>query len=110
MKSLNHVFDMTFEEWCDLWDLSGKYHLRGNYPGSYTMSIIDVSLPITLDNVEIISYEDKILKQCKRKGRPVKIDGKEYFSISSAAKNLGISVYCVTRRVKSKRFPNYTWA
>lgn len=33
----NIAFNLTFDEWCDIWEESGKWELRGTSKGQYSM-------------------------------------------------------------------------
>jgi hypothetical protein len=46
-------FDLTYEQWCKIWDDSGKYEYRGRC--GYVMGRINDEGPYSVDNVEIIS-------------------------------------------------------
>jgi hypothetical protein len=49
------VWAMTFEEWCKLWDNSGKWDQRGRGKDKFCMARIADSGPYSAENVEIIT-------------------------------------------------------
>jgi hypothetical protein len=51
---------LTFEEWFDLWSLSGKWHLRGVRAGGYVMARKGDSGAYEIGNVEIISHAQNV--------------------------------------------------
>ena len=57
MRLIGVAWDMTFAEWWQLWERSGKWAQRGRGPGCYVMARKDCAKPITRENVCIILYE-----------------------------------------------------
>lgn len=47
------TFTLTHQQWCDLWNRSGLWHLRGRLPHQYCLARINRSKGYTLDNVHI---------------------------------------------------------
>ena len=50
-------FDLTYEEWLEIWISSGFAHLRGNGIGKYCMGRHNDIGPYSVDNVSIISSQ-----------------------------------------------------
>jgi hypothetical protein len=50
-------WDITFEQWKQLWDQSGQWDNRGRQRTCYCMTRIDHLVPWTPDNVEIVTRE-----------------------------------------------------
>lgn len=50
---------ITFPQWCALWDASGKWDERGRGYG-YWLTRIDRTLPFTVDNVRIVTGSEAI--------------------------------------------------
>ena len=60
-QNANHrgiPFELTFDEWLQIWQDSGKWELRGKGKGSYVMSRIGDAGPYAIDNVYINSQEE----------------------------------------------------
>lgn len=53
-------FNLTFEEWWNIWEKSGKWKQRGCKKGQYVMSRINDSGPYDIDNVFIQQHSDNI--------------------------------------------------
>lgn len=51
------AWDMTFEEWLQIWESSGKYELRGNQKGCYCMARTGDTGPYKVGNVSIVKQE-----------------------------------------------------
>lgn len=45
---------LTFAEWCEIWDASGKWEQRGRGSNQYVMDRIDNDGPYAVGNVQII--------------------------------------------------------
>ena len=52
-KKRNIDFFLTFDEWLDIWNKSGKLHLRGRKKGQYCMARIGDVGPYMVGNVYI---------------------------------------------------------
>lgn len=52
-KQRNISFELSYNEWIDIWIKSGKYHLRGAGHGKYCMSRINDVGPYSVVNVFI---------------------------------------------------------
>jgi hypothetical protein len=94
-------FLLSFEEWIDIWEQSGKWDLRGNRPGYYVMSRNGDNGPYALSNVYINSFENNKLEgrlgkmhsteskdkiREKATGRPSMHKGRTLPSLSNDAK------------------------
>lgn len=108
-KQREIVWNMTFDEWADIWNNSGKYEQRGNYAGQYVMSRINYSQPYDTSNVEIILKEDSWVKLENDFGKPVVIDGVRYKSSNEASEILAIPPSTVRQRIQSEseKFKNW---
>lgn len=51
---------LTYNEWCDIWEASGKWNLRGKHRGQYVMARIGDVGPYAVGNVEIITHSQNI--------------------------------------------------
>ena len=60
-----------FEDWCRVWDESGKWELRGTGKGKYVMGRFGDVGPYSPDNVEIIPFEQNI-KDAYANGRCIR--------------------------------------
>jgi len=59
-QNANHrgiPFELTFDEWLQIWQDSGKWQLRGKGKGSYVMSRVGDTGPYKVGNVYINSHE-----------------------------------------------------
>lgn len=54
------IWDLSFEQWTQIWIDSGKYHLRGCKRGLYVMSRLGDTGPYSVDNVEIKTHADNL--------------------------------------------------
>lgn len=96
-------FDLTFEQWCELW--MPLWHRRGRKPDDVCMTRVDIERPWTWGNVIIIERKDhfeiqnqqKSKKQYKRRGRPpkavsvpkqIKDPKEELFTLKPASKKV----------------------
>jgi hypothetical protein len=52
-KSRDIPFLFTFEEWCNIWEQSGKWEQRGTKKGQYSMSRYGDKGPYAIDNVHV---------------------------------------------------------
>jgi hypothetical protein len=53
-------FEMTFEEWLQVWRESGKIDLRGQGRGKFCMGRYNDSGPYKIGNVKIITHEQNL--------------------------------------------------
>ena len=53
-------FNLTFEEWWDIWQSSGFWHLRGNRKGQYVMSRYQDQGDYEVGNVFIQLFENNL--------------------------------------------------
>jgi len=58
-------FNLTFDEWLNIWQNSGHYQDRGRGKGKYVMSRIDDKGGYTLGNVFIQLNKDNVIDACK---------------------------------------------
>ena len=74
-KQRNIDWYFTFEEWCEVWNQSGKWHQRGVGRNTYVMARIGDVGPYSTENVKIILNADNIREAAPaisraRKGQP----------------------------------------
>ena len=65
-KKRDIPFELTFPEWHDLWEASGKLHLRGCKKGQYVMARIGDQGGYTPGNVEFITHSQNVREPRKR--------------------------------------------
>ena len=63
-------FNLTFEEWFDIWHTSGHYLERGRLKGQYVMSRLHDVGNYEIGNVEIKVVGDNIREGSQAYGRP----------------------------------------
>lgn len=63
-------WQLTFEEWWDIWEQSGKYEQRGRGAGKYCMSRIGDVGPYSVNNVVIKTIDDNNREAKLGKPRP----------------------------------------
>lgn len=51
-------FDLTYEEWLNIWQISGHFHERGCRKGQYNMARNGDIGPYAVGNVSIIRHEE----------------------------------------------------
>jgi hypothetical protein len=63
-------FTLTFEEWWNIWEKSGKWEQRGMFKGSYVMSRNNDQGPYSIDNVKIqsVGANNQEAYDCHRAG------------------------------------------
>ena len=66
-KSRGIEFNLTYEQWWDIWQQSGKWDQRGKGKGSYVMSRIGDKGGYTLGNVFIQSNSDNVIEGNKNR-------------------------------------------
>jgi hypothetical protein len=60
-------FILTFEEWVDIWQQSGKWDLRGRGNGKYVMSRYGDIGPYAVGNVKIVIHRDNVAEMLYRR-------------------------------------------
>ena len=95
-------FTLTFEEWWDIWDKSGKYEERGTLRGQYGMSRYNDVGPYAIGNVFIqlgihnVSQawtgrkhkaSSRLQQSAKMKGRPSPLKGRTRSPLSQETKD-----------------------
>jgi hypothetical protein len=75
-KARGIPFSLTFEEWVEIWDNSGKWHLRGKKKGQYVMARNEDKGGYEKGNVSIIPATINI--QLQRAARPAPTLGKNW--------------------------------
>ena len=86
-QNANHrgiPFELTFDEWLQIWQDSGKWQLRGKGKGSYVMSRIGDAGPYKIGNVYINNQEDNASEA--RKGQKSSIEHNNKISIALKGK------------------------
>ena len=74
-KIRNIEWHLTFEEWWDIWEQSGKYEQRGRGAGKYCMSRKNDIGPYAVGNVYIQTIDDNNREAHKGKPRdPIAIE------------------------------------
>jgi hypothetical protein len=96
---------LTFEEWWDIWQKSGKYPERGAKPGKYCMSRFNDSGPYSKDNVFIQLWTQNtsdawVNGRQDHQKRPCCVHGITYSSVRSAAKANKITEDAMRERLK----------
>ena len=97
-------FTLTFEEWWDTWEQSGKWEQRGCRKGQYVMSRYNDTGPYAIGNVFIQSCEDnhrqvqlsdevRQLMRNKRLGKTESDITRERKRIAMMGKNIGKGRY-----------------
>lgn len=66
-KSREIEWQLTFDEWWTIWELSGKYNQRGRGAGKYCMSRKKDIGPYSVENVYIQTIEDNNREAHKHK-------------------------------------------
>lgn len=51
------AWNFTFQQWCDVWEESGKWHLRGRGAGRYCMARPGDTGPYEKGNVSIVDWQ-----------------------------------------------------
>lgn len=66
----NEPWELTIEQFFQLWDDSKQWDNRGRHPGSSAMFMIDTDLGWTIDNVEICDRSKRLRQIHTAKARP----------------------------------------
>jgi len=56
---------LAFDQWLVLWNKDGAWANRGRQPDNVCLCRIDISLPWSRDNVEIVSRYEQLLRQAQ---------------------------------------------
>jgi hypothetical protein len=112
----NIKFDLTFEEWLDVWNQSGKLHLRGRGVGKYCMARKNDSGPYEYGNVYITLFEDNNKDQHRWNNRLNKKIGNSkiklkspngvvlhFNNLSQAARQLNLKYASLWKELKLKQ-------
>lgn len=59
-KFRKEAFELTFEQYCELWDTPEKWAARGRVAKSLVLTRIDIDGAWTMANVEIITRKEQI--------------------------------------------------
>jgi hypothetical protein len=97
-------FQLTFEEWWDIWQQSGKWNERGFRKGQYVMSrkndigpyaIGNVFIQLSEDNHKqvVLSNETRLVMKNKRLGNIESDETKQRKRIAMMGKNIGKGRY-----------------
>jgi hypothetical protein len=57
-KKVGTPFELTFDEWWQIWSSSGHWHERGQHRGQYVMARFGDRGPYAVGNVAIVKHED----------------------------------------------------
>ena len=108
-------WELTFDEWLDIWTMSGKLHLRGRGLGKYHMSRKNDVGNYAKDNVEIKCQADNVSEGQhgrsfpNRKGhlnpnaKKITLEGKTFNSVKEAAEYYNISRAGLRYRLKESK-------
>jgi len=55
-------FELTFEDFCNLWDTEEKWQARGRLRESLVLTRIDIEGPWSVDNVEIVTRYEQLTR------------------------------------------------
>ncbi len=78
------AFELTFEEWWDIWNRSGKWEQRGRCKGQYCMARFGDTGSYSVDNVRIITVKEN--QNEYHLGRPLSEEHKKKVSESQKGK------------------------
>lgn len=56
--SYGNVWNLSFPDWCNVWEESGKWNARGRGRGKFALARLDSSKPFEIGNVKIMKGED----------------------------------------------------
>lgn len=65
-------FLLSFEEWCTIWRISGKWEQRGHSTGQYVMARFGDTGPYAVGNVKIITCNENVSEAHLGKPKPRK--------------------------------------
>lgn len=82
--STTNMFQITLEEWTQLWIDSGKWLERGRKSHEYSLSRIDYSKPLTKDNARVMTNRERVSRV--HKGKVISDEVKNKMSIASLGK------------------------
>jgi hypothetical protein len=109
-KGRNIPFDLTFEEWWDIWQKSGKWEQRGRKRGQYVMSRFNDTGPYAINNVEIKKQEDNfregVLGNKNRLGHITPKDVKHKIRLSKLGKKHSLETKEKIRQARLKKIIN----
>ncbi len=61
-------YDLTFEDWQEIWSNPEDFLRRGRKPDDLTLTRRDPELPWTLDNCEVLLRLDQLRREIARRG------------------------------------------
>ena len=101
--------DMTFWEFAEWWEATGKMDQRGPGPLQYSMSLIDYDKPYNTANVECLTNLDRIKnKERYRHSKVVSHNGVQYLSMQEAKEDskleAGVIRYLCTNQLHGWAF------
>ena len=83
-------FQLSYEEWCSIWQDSGYAELRGTGRGRYCMSRYNDTGAYAVGNVFIQPSTANVAQRTTHTwSKPVELDGIVYPSIAAAARSVG---------------------
>ncbi|MEJ7930992.1 hypothetical protein WG922_13535 [Ramlibacter sp. AN1015] len=53
------AWNLTFEQWCELWEYSGKWDQRGKFKHQYCLWVLDKDQPFELGNVAVMTCSER---------------------------------------------------
>jgi hypothetical protein len=92
------MWDITYEDWCEIWIASGVWHLRGRRVGQYQMCRHGDMGPYSYNNVRIDTVGNNIREAL---GKRVRIGGVVYPNVTCAARVLGLKRTTLVMRLKN---------
>src|ERR1700738_3167939 len=63
------AFQLTFEEWWNIWRKSGRWHQRGNKGGQYQMARFADKGAYEVGNVRIVTMEENVVEALTKERR-----------------------------------------
>jgi hypothetical protein len=88
-KRRNIPFNLTLEEWCNLWEQSGKWEQRGRGSKAYVMTRIGDEGPYTKDNVVIKTQVENAKEGCTKIPKRIGFKHTEETKAKLSAKLIG---------------------
>ena len=100
-------FDLTFEEWLDVWTASGLIKERGRTRNGAVMGRKDKTGAFTVDNVEITrAWKNMASRDFTSNRKRIVTPAGEFDSVKEASEYYGVTPGAISQRLTAKK-PGY---
>ena len=102
-------FDLTFEEWLDVWTKSGLIRERGRTRNEAVMGRKDKTGPFAVDNVEIVrAWANMASRDFTSNRKRIRTPVGDFDSVKEAAEWYNVTPGAISQRLSAKK-PGYEY-